>query len=79
MKTAFTVERKGIYRHGVVGIADTIDQAVEIAKQALKAERDDYHEFVIEEHVPHVFSEGKPVATVGQDRNRVVAIHMEKS
>lgn len=72
----YVIERHGVYRHGTVGISDQLDRAIEIAKEAARAERDDYHDFLIEEHVSECLSNGKLIATIIRKKEEI-SVEME--
>lgn len=40
------VLKTGCYRHEIAGVASTLEKAVEMACAAIRAERDDYHNYI---------------------------------
>ena len=43
----YVVTTEGVYRHGIVGVYDTLEKAKERAEECIQAERDTYHNFSV--------------------------------
>ena len=43
----YVVIKKGVYRHSIVGVYDTLEKAKERAEECIQAERDTYHDFSV--------------------------------
>lgn len=43
----YAVIKKGVYRHGIVGVYDTLGKAKERAEECIQVEHDTYHEFIV--------------------------------
>ena len=64
----FTVERRGVYGQGIIGVFSTIEGARAEAFAALGKEPDDYHEFEIRKFEPDTPSDGVVVQIIQPPR-----------
>ena len=71
----YAVVKKGVYRHEILGVFNSLESAIEIAKTGVKEEEDHYHSFLVLSFTANQkVDDGELVCTVGWSRNNQLPV-----